>query len=136
VNGLPSALLRSTCDGVGAAALECELALQLAVAGEPLRIEGTGLLGRDHRAPRLPFVVAVGEATPGCQLRDVRERGVDPSALTRQTETPQPRRVDEHAAAGDHYELTARRGVAAAMVTLTNGRGRQLVRAHEGIGER
>src|SRR5690606_3082019 len=75
------------------------LALELAVALQPLGVELPCLDGGDHGAARLRDVAAVAEAAVAGEGGDVVEDGIEPF-LVHHLQLPHPRRVQQQTAAG------------------------------------
>src|SRR5262245_44799067 len=83
---------------------------------EPSRRKFAGVDRRPHGTPRLVAVPAVAEAAFGGKRVDIGERGADVLDDVPQLELAHSRRVDEHARAWQHDELTRRARVPAAAV--------------------
>ncbi len=89
--------------------------------------------GRLHRASGLLLVLAVTEAAPGGELRDVVERRAHVAA---HADGPQAGRVDQQPAVRQLQQVAADGDVAAAAVVLPHGTGALTVLAEQGVGER
>src|SRR6185437_9714925 len=93
-----------------------QLALELAVALEPLARQPAVGERRSDRTARLALVAAVREAAARGQLGDVGERLVERLLAGPELELAHPRRVEQDRAARERDELAVGRRVAAAAV--------------------
>src|SRR5262245_8673167 len=113
-----------------------QLPLELEVALEPLGGETAVGLGRADRAARLARVGAVREAARGGERLHVLEGTLEASLRRPQLDLPQPRRVDDEPALGQHDELAVRGRVAAAVVVRADARRGKALLAEEPVDER
>src|SRR5438045_4068551 len=82
-----------------------QLSFQLAVAGQPVRLQFALLDGPANRAAGLTLVTAVAKAAAGGEPGDVVEGLLQRAAVSPELELAQPGRVDQHPAVGQDRQL-------------------------------
>ena len=135
-DGLPATPFRRAGDRVGRAGDVRRLALELAMAREPRRIEAAVGEGRPDVAAGLAIVAAVPELAAVGEVGDVREGVLEAVGRAGDAERADAWGVDEQRAGRQPDELAVGRGVAAAGVVLADVARALAIVAEQRVDER